>query len=429
MSKVNIYEYINNINKNKINTNPISNTNNNTNTNNNHIIGGNIKNNKNDFLSKFNENEKNIIKKFLKEIIPNNNKINSSTGNIHDFNWEYNLLKCKVQKYYKKSKCKDTINLDEFEKIINEQNSDDTDNISIDSDSDSDSDSDNCKNLDFCYKDLEYRKEINMDTSNVVSNNNNINVPEKYNNINKFNIVYVEDNFENYYKILENSSINFDNSIDFNKLNKHGTNNSVIEKILSDKKLLNKYFEEILKYIKSYSYIEFNYFQLKVIYEIINIPNGYYHISDYVRSISKNIMSNDIEYFYSFYNLKTKKIFDEPYNSDLIYKKYLKSLSESDKLEKFNKNNIYNGENKQIQELKLNISKNEEYILKKYQLTIKCITRLNYKLSAKFGVTTTCMYTTYGKNDTTFNGPVILYNIFEIINLLRIIYRIVPVSY
>jgi hypothetical protein len=33
-------------------------------------------------------------------------------------------------------------------------------------------------------------------------------------------------------------------------------------------------------------------------------------------------MSNDIEYFYSFYNLKTKKIFDEPYNNDLIYKKY-----------------------------------------------------------------------------------------------------------
>jgi hypothetical protein len=113
----------------------------------------------------------------------------------------------------------------------------------------------------------------------------------------------------------------------------------------------------------------------------------------------------------------------------LIYKKYLKSLYSCDKLEKFNKNNIHTDKNKQIQELKLNISKNEEYILEKYQLTIKCITRLNYKLSAKFGVTTTCMYTTYGKNDITFNGPVILYNIFEIINLLRIIYRIVPVSY
>ena len=37
-------------------------------------------------------------------------------------------------------------------------------------------------------------------------------------------------------------------------------------------------------------------------------------------------MSNDIEYFYSFYNLKTKKIFSEPYNEDLTYKKYLKSL-------------------------------------------------------------------------------------------------------
>lgn len=427
MSKVNISEYINNINKNKINNNP---------TNVNHIdnnqIGG--KNNKGDILSKFTENDKNIIKKFLKEITPNNNKINintSNTSNIHDFNWEYNLLKNKINKYYKKSKAKAKVDVnldDELLKIINDQNNDNndnTDNMSVDSDNNED-----CKNLDFCYKDLDYRKEINMDKLKIISKQNNkINIPDKYNNINKFDKVYKEDKFENYFKILENSNINFNNTIDFNKLNKHGTQDSIIESMLSNSELLDKYFEEILKYLKSYSYVEFNYFQLKVIYEMINIPNGYYHISDYVRSISKNLMSNDIEYFYSFYNLKTKKIFDESYNNDLVYKKYLKSLSECDKLEKFNKNNIYNGENKQIQELKLNISKNEEYILKKYQLTIKCITRLNYKLSAKFGVTTTCVYTTYGKNDTTFNGPVILYNIFEIINLLRIIYRIVPISY
>jgi hypothetical protein len=410
MSKVNIYQYINNINKNKINSNPT-----NVNRVDNNQIGG--KNNKDDIINKFNEN---------------NNKINNTTNNIHDFNWEYDLLKNKINKYYKKSNCKVQVDLDDkLLKIINDQNNEDTDNTDNTDNTSVDSENnDDCKNLDFCYKDLEYRKEINIDKLKIISKQDNkINIPEKYNNINKFDKVYNEDKFENYYKILENSNINFDNTIDFNKLNKHGTQDSIIETILSDSKLLNRYFEEILKYLKSYSYVEFNYFQLKVIYEMINIPNGYYHISDYVRSISKNIMSNDIEYFYSFYNLKTKKIFDEPYNSDLIYKKYLKSLSEFDKLEIFNKNNIHNGENKQIQELKLNISKNEEYILKKYQLTIKCITRLNYKLSAKFGVTTTCMYTTYGKNDITFNGPVILYNIFEIINLLRIIYRIVPVSY
>jgi hypothetical protein len=287
MSKVNIYEYINNINKNKINSNPA-----NVKCIDNNHIGANNKNNKDDIIGKFTENEKNIIKKFLKEFIPNKKTNNNSSNNIHDFNWEYDLLKNKINKYYKKSKCKEVNLDDELLKILNEQNNDDTDtdNMSVNSENNND-----CKNLDFCYKDLEYRKEINMDKLKIISRqDNNFVIPEKYNNINKFDKVYYEDKFENYYKILENSNINFDNTIDFNLLNKHGIQNSIIESMLSDSKLLNKYFEEILKYLKSYSYVEFNYFQLKVIYQMINIPNGYYHISDYVRSISKNIMANDI---------------------------------------------------------------------------------------------------------------------------------------
>ncbi len=380
--------------------------NNNTNTNTNNVI------NKFDKFNKFDKNEKLIINKFLKEFIPNKN---INLDNIHDFNWEYTLLENKVNEYFNKSKNNVSFE-DKLLSIINDQDDNNSD----------------LKNLDFCYKDFEYRKEINTNKFSISPEKNNLtNIPEKYNLIDKFNLKkYKDDDLENYYKILENNNIEFDNSIDFDELNKYGTNNSDIEALLSDTTLLNKYFKEILKYLKSYSYVEFNYFQLKVIYEVINIPDGYFHISDYVRSISKNIMSNDFEYFYSFYNLKTKKIFHEPYNNDLLYKKYLKCLSDSNcNFEKFNKNNILNDKNKKIQELKINVAKNEEYILEKYKLAIKCITRLNYKLSAKFGVTTTCVYTTYGKNDITFNGPVILYNIFEIINLIRIIYRIVPNSY
>ena len=66
----------------------------------------------------------------------------------------------------------------------------------------------------------------------------------------------------------------------------------------------------------------------------------------------------------------------------------------------------------------------------KLDTVTKCIARLNYRLTEKFGITATCVYTKNSHSNTNYmDSDVLDYNIFEIINLLRIIYRIIPICY
>jgi hypothetical protein len=193
------------------------------------------------------------------------------------------------------------------------------------------------------------------------------------------------DILENYYLFLEKEIV-LDKTIDFDELAKMDI--CQINIVLSDNELVNKYFREILKYLKIYSFVKFNYFQLKVIFLKIGVPDQHYRINDYVRVVIKPIMCEDIAYLCSFMSVKPTKIFEE--------------LTEN------NSDDIFMHE--------------------KLDIVTKCIARLNYKLTEKFGIVTTCIYT---KNSNTnyMNSDVLDYNIFEIINLLRIIYRIVPICY
>jgi hypothetical protein len=190
---------------------------------------------------------------------------------------------------------------------------------------------------------------------------------------------------ENYYLLLEKEII-LDKTIDFDELAKLDIEQ--IDKVLSDNNLLDKYFKEILKYLKIYSFVKFNYFQLKVIFLKIGVPDEHYRKSDYVRVVVKPILCEDIAYLCSFMAVKPTKKFIE----------------------------LLENEN------------NPNFTHTKLETVTKCIARLNYRLTEKFGITTTCIYTK-NSHSNYMDSDVLDYNIFEIINLLRILYRIVPNCY
>ena len=196
---------------------------------------------------------------------------------------------------------------------------------------------------------------------------------------------------ENYYLLLEKEIV-LDETINFDELAK--LNIEQINVILSEDKLLEKYFKEILKYLKIYSFVKFNYFQLKVIFLKIGVPHEHYRKSDYIRVVIKPILCEDIAYLCSFMAVKPTKKFIE----------------------------LLENEN------------NPNFSHTKLDTVTKCIARLNYRLTEKFGITSTCVYTKNSNSNSNSNinymdSDVLDYNIFEIINLLRILYRIVPICY
>ena len=186
--------------------------------------------------------------------------------------------------------------------------------------------------------------------------------------------------------MLLEKEIILDESVNFDELGKMDIKQ--IDVVLSVNNSLDKYFKEILKYLKIYSFVKFNYFQLKVIFLKIGVPDEHYRKSDYVRVVVKPILCEDIAYLCSFMAIKPTKKFIE--------------LLENEK--------------------------NHLFSHTKLDIVTKCIARLNYRLTEKFGTISTCVYT---KNSNTnyMDSDVLDYNIFEIINLLRIIYRIVPICY
>jgi hypothetical protein len=209
------------------------------------------------------------------------------------------------------------------------------------------------------------------------------------------NLKYNEDDsLETYYLILEKEEVIFDDTIDFDNLTKQ--KDSDINLILEDKVVVNKYFKEILKYLKVYSFIEFNYFQLKVIYTKIGVSKNHITNSKYIRIVTKPVMIED-----------TKLIVDLKRNKPFkIFKDLLNNSDDKKKL----KNNI----------------SNIQFYFNKYDLIIKCLVRLNYKLSDKFGIFTSCICV---KDITSNDFNMLNNNYIELINLLRIIYHIVPICY
>lgn len=342
----------------------------------------------------------------------NNSKIYDNK-NIHDFNWITFILGSKSNANSKD--LFDKIDISDAKSVISDSNTDDS--------------------LPFIFDNPNEEKYLETewdDNFNNIFKNENINQQNeyKYKHIDKYDIKYKKDSLENYYLKL-NKGVILDKRINFNELSNYEDNDDKINQILSDKKLLENYFKEILKYLKLYSFVDFNYFQLVVIFEYLSIPNGYYKISDYIRVLNKNITIADLEYFYSFSTIKSKIEFKDSYNKDKEFKKYLESIQNlnNKKINYFDNFDIHTENNFNTRRWKQIIHKNEMFLKKKFQLGLKCITRLNYRKSIKFGVTTTCIYNTYNQNNKTFDGLVIPYNNFEINNLLRIIYQIVPTDY
>ncbi len=226
-----------------------------------------------------------------------------------------------------------------------------------------------------------------------VSNNLNTNTNT---NTNTEKNISEEDTLEMYYLTLKDK-VELDNSINFDELSKKSINE--IELILQDKLQIDKYFKEILKYLKLYTFIEFNYFQLAVIYNKIGVSKNYKNISNYIRLVTKPVMIEDTILINTLKRNKPYKIFKELYYN-LDEKKNNKVT-----------NNIY------------------EFYINKYDIIIKCLVRLNYKLTEKFGILSSCICVKDINNTKSTCTNIITNNYIELINLLRIIYCIKPNCY
>lgn len=182
-----------------------------------------------------------------------------------------------------------------------------------------------------------------------------------------------------YYLIYNNPTI--DKTIPWEILDRGGEN--TINTLLEDNDLRNKYFIEILKLIKKYSFVKLNFFQLKVINLCVKLGMNENIRSDYVRIIQKQIEDTDCIYFRSFVFAKNIKIFKY---SDIYFEEKFTRLS--------------------------------------YTVTYK----LSHKLSQQFGIITNC-YFYYQGLDNQFIVYSNDFQILEIINLLRQIYHIMPDDY